>query len=299
MNIMKKSPLKTHEFYRERVNSQLNLFLSSIQSTSSSKNRLIDIMKYSALAGGKRFRPMLTYTVASLFDVAIEKVDSCACAIELIHIYSLIHDDLPAMDDDDIRHNQPTSHKVFGEAQAILSGDGLQALAFQVISNDSRLNDETKVKLLSILSESSYKMAEGQSIDLSIVSQKVEIDLLNEMHQKKTGALLSCAINFGAILNDTSDKDLSVLEAFSNKIGLAYQVQDDVLDVTTSDDILGKRQNSDSTKNKPSYPSIIGIDESIKNFKKLYQDALDELSLLSVDAEPLRKITTELLSRSY
>ena len=299
MNIMKKSPLKTHEFYRERVNSQLNLFFSSIQSTSSSKNRLNDIMKYSALAGGKRFRPILTYTVASLYDVVIEKVDSCACAIELIHIYSLIHDDLPAMDDDDIRHNQPTSHKVFGEAQAILSGDGLQALAFQVICNDSLLHDETKVKLLSMLSESSYKMAEGQSIDLSIVSQKVDIDLLNEMHQKKTGALLSCAINFGAILNDTSDKDLSVLEVFSNKIGLAYQVQDDVLDVTTSDDILGKRQNSDSTKNKPSYPSIIGVDESIKIFKELYQDALDELSHLSVDAAPLRTITRELMSRSY
>lgn len=296
---MKKSPLKTHEFYRERVNSQLNLFLSSIQSTSSSKNRLNDIMKYSALAGGKRFRPILTYTVASLYDVAIEKVDSCACGIELIHIYSLIHDDLPAMDDDDIRHNQPTSHKVFGEAQAILSGDGLQALAFQVICNDSLLHDETKVKLLSMLSESSYKMAEGQSIDLSIVSQKVDIDLLDEMHQKKTGALLSCAINFGAILNDTSDKDLSVLEVFSNKIGLAYQVQDDVLDVTTSDDILGKRQNSDSTKNKPSYPSIIGIDESIKIFKELYQEAFDELSLLSVDPEPLRHITRELMSRSY
>lgn len=299
MNIMKKSPLKTHEFYRERVNSQLNLFLSSIQSTSSSKSRLNDIMKYSALSGGKRFRPILAYTVASLYDVAIEKVDSCACAIELIHIYSLIHDDLPAMDDDDIRHNQPTSHKVFGEAQAILSGDGLQALAFQVICNDSMLDDDTKVKLICLLSESSYKMAEGQSIDLSIVSQKVDIDLLNEMHQKKTGALLSCAINFGAILNDTSEKDLSVLEAFSKKIGLAYQVQDDVLDVTTSDVILGKRQNSDSTKNKPSYPAIIGIDESIKIFKELYQEAFNELSLLSVDAEPLRQITRELMSRSY
>ena len=299
MNIMKKSHLKTHEFYRERVNSNLNIFLSSIQSTSSSKNHLIEIMKYSALAGGKRFRPILTYTVASLYNIAIEKVDSCACAIELIHIYSLIHDDLPAMDDDDIRHNQPTSHKVFGEAQAILSGDGLQALAFQVICSDSLLHDETKVKLLSLLSESSYKMAEGQSIDLSIVSQKVDIDLLNEMHQKKTGALLSCAINFGAILNDTSDKDLSILDVFSNKIGLAYQVQDDVLDVTTSDDILGKRQNSDSTKNKPSYPSIIGIDESIKIFNELYHDALDELSLLSVDAAPLKKITRELMSRSY
>ena len=299
MNIMKKSPLKTHEFYRERVNSQLNLFLSSIQSTSSSKNRLNDIMKYSALAGGKRFRPILTYAVASLYDVAIEKVDSCACAIELIHIYSLIHDDLPAMDDDDIRHNQPTSHKVYGEAQAILAGDALQALAFQVISNDPLLDDEIKVKLLGLLSESSYKMAEGQSIDLSIVSQNVELDLLNDMHKKKTGALLGCAINFGALLNNTSDKDLSILESFSSNIGLAYQVQDDVLDVTTSDKILGKRQNSDSKKNKPSYPSIIGINESIEIFKNLYQMALDEITLLSVDAEPLRIITKQLMNRTY
>jgi len=299
MNIMKRDRLKTHDFYRERVNSQLKRFLDSIQSTSSSKDRLIDIMKYSAMASGKRFRPILTYTVASLYDVTIEKVDSCACAIELIHIYSLIHDDLPAMDDDDIRHNQPTSHKVYGEAQAILAGDALQALAFQVISNDQLLDYETKVKLLGLLSESSYKMAEGQSIDLSIVSQNVELDLLNDMHKKKTGALLGCAINFGALLNNTSNKDLSILESFSSNIGLAYQVQDDVLDVTTSDKILGKLQNSDSKKNKPSYPSIIGIDESIKIFKNLYQKALDEITLLSVDAEPLRIITKQLMNRTY
>ena len=299
MNIMKRDRLKTHDFYRERVNSKLKRFLDSIQSTSSSKNHLKDIMKYSALASGKRFRPILTYTVASLYNVAIEKIDSCACAIELIHIYSLIHDDLPAMDDDDIRHNQPTSHKVYGEAQAILAGDALQALAFQVICNDPLLDYETKVKVLGLLSESSYKMAEGQSIDLSIVSQNVELDLLNDMHKKKTGALLSCAINFGALLNDTSDKDLSILESFSSNIGLAYQVQDDVLDVTTSDEILGKRQNSDSEKNKPSYPSIIGIDESIEIFKNLYQKALDETTLLSVNAEPLRVITRQLMNRTY
>ena len=296
---MKRGLLKTHDFYRDRVNSYLKHFLDSIQSTSFSKDRLKDIMKYSALASGKRFRPILTYTVASLYNVAIEKVDSCACAIELIHIYSLIHDDLPAMDDDDIRHNQPTSHKVFGEAQAILSGDGLQALAFQVICNDELLDDETKVKLIGLLSESSYKMAEGQSIDLSIVSQNVELDLLNYMHKKKTGALIGCAINFGALLNDTSDKDLSILESFSSNIGLAYQVQDDVLDVTTSDEILGKRQNSDSEKNKPSYPSIIGIDESIGIYKELYKKALDEITLLSVDAEPLRIITKQLMNRTY
>jgi len=256
-------------------------------------------MKYSALAGGKRFRPILTYTVANLFDVQIEKVDSCACAIELIHIYSLIHDDLPAMDDDDIRHNQPTSHKVFGEAQAILAGDGLQALAFQIICDDLLIDSAIKIKLLSLLSTSSYAMAEGQSIDLSIVSQKVDLELLNSMHKKKTGALLNCAIKFGALLNTTSNKDLSILESYSNKIGLAYQVQDDVLDVITSDEVLGKRQNSDSIKNKPSYPAIIGVDESIKTFESLYKEAMNELSLLSVDAEPLRLITEDLMRRSY
>ena len=139
----------------------------------------------------------------------------------------------------------------------------------------------------------------GQSIDLSIVSQNVELDLLNDMHKKKTGALLGCAINFGALLNDTSDKDLSILESFSSNIGLAYQVQDDVLDVTTSDAILGKRQNSDSEKNKPSYPSIIGIDKSTEIFKNHYQKALDETTLLSVNAEPLRLITRQLMNRTY
>ena len=295
---MMKSPLETNDYYRERVNSQLNLFLNSIQSNK--EHCLKDIMKYSALAGGKRFRPILTYTVANLFDVNLEKVDSCACAIELIHIYSLIHDDLPAMDDDDIRHNQPTSHKVFGEAQAILAGDGLQALAFDVICNDPLIHSSLKIKLLSLLSASSYSMAEGQSIDLSIVSQNVDLEILNNMHKKKTGALLNCAIKFGALLNDNiSDKDLSVLSSFSSQIGLAYQVQDDVLDVTTSDEILGKRQNSDSSKNKPSYPSIIGIDESIEVFESLYKKAMIELSQLSVDAEPLRLITKKMMSRSY
>ena len=297
---MKKSPLETHDFYRERVNSQLDIFLSSLASSKSSKNQLKDIIRYSVLAGGKRFRPILTYTVANLFDVKLEKVDSCACAIELIHIYSLIHDDLPSMDNDDIRHNQPTSHKVFGEAQAILAGDGIQALAFDIICKDPLIQSSVKIKLLSLLSGSSYSMAEGQSIDLSNVSQNVDLDILNNMHKKKTGALLNCAIKFGALLNeDVSNKDLSILSFFSSQIGLAYQVQDDVLDVTTADEILGKRQNSDSSKNNPSYPSIIGIDESIKIFESLYEKAMEGLSQLSVDAEPLKLITQKLMNRSY
>ena len=291
--------MEIHDQYRERVNSRLEGYLSSIPTSSNCSSELKDIMKYSVLAGGKRFRPILTYTVAGLFDSEFEKVDSSACAIELIHIYSLIHDDLPAMDDDDIRHNQPASHKVFGEAQAILAGDGLQALAFHIISSDPLVHSSIKIRLLELLSSSSYAMAEGQSIDLSVVSKKVDLNVLDQMHQKKTGALLNCAIKFGALLTDASEKDLSIFESFSNHVGLAYQVQDDVLDVTTSDEVLGKRQNSDAVKNKPSYPAIIGLDKSIKTFENLYQGALDELSHLSADSEPLRLLTKRLMKRAF
>mgnify|MGYP001571915259 FL=1 len=296
---MKKSLLKIHDQYRERVNSFLDSFLSSIPSSPNSDIELRDVMKYSVLAGGKRFRPILTYTVASLYDSEIEKADSCASAIELIHIYSLIHDDLPSMDNDDIRHNQPSNHKVFGEAQAILAGDGLQALAFSLISNDPLINADTKIKLLELMAKSSYAMAEGQSIDLSVVSKKVDLNILNKMHQKKTGALLNCSIKFGALLHNASENDLSILESFASHLGLAYQIQDDVLDVTTSDEVLGKRQNSDAVKNKPSYPSIIGLNESIKTFENLYQNAQEELSHLSVDCGPLSLLTTRLMNRSY
>ena len=299
ITITKKNLLKIHDQYRERVNSYLNIYLSSIPSSSNSNMELKNIMKYSVLAGGKRFRPILTYTVASLYDSEIEKADSSASAIELIHIYSLIHDDLPAMDDDDIRHNQPANHKVFGEAQAILAGDGLQALAFSLISNDPLINADTKIKLLELMAKSSYAMAEGQSIDLSVVSKKVDLNILNKMHQKKTGALLNCSIKFGALLNHASENDLSILESFASHLGLAYQIQDDVLDVTTSDEVLGKRQNSDAVKNKPSYPSIIGLNESIKTFENLYQNAQEELSHLSVDCWPLSLLTTRLMNRSY
>jgi len=291
--------LKIHDQYRERVNSFLDSFLSFIPSSPNSDIELRDVMKYSVLAGGKRFRPILTYTVASLYDSEIEKADSCASAIELIHIYSLIHDDLPAMDDDDIRHNQPANHKVFGEAQAILAGDGLQALAFSLISNDPLINADTKIKLLELMAKSSYSMAEGQSIDLSVVSKKVDLNILNKMHQKKTGALLNCSIKFGALLNHASENDLSILESFASHLGLAYQIQDDVLDVTTSDEVLGKRQNSDAVKNKPSYPSIIGLNESIKTFENLYQSALDELTQLSVESKPLRLLTKRLMNRAF
>jgi len=257
-------------------------------------------MSYSVLAGGKRFRPILTYTTASLYDIDLIKVDACACAIEFIHIYSLIHDDLPAMDNDDMRHNQPSSHKTFGEAQAILAGDGLQALAFEVLSRDESIQLAIQIELLKLLAISAYEMADGQSIDLSVVSKKVDIEFLNNMHKKKTGSLISCAVKFGALLNTNIDsKDIDILDSYSNNIGLAYQIQDDVLDVSSTEEVLGKRQNSDSVKDKPTYPAILGLDKSIRIYKDLYKEAMEEISNLSVNEETLKKLTEKLMQRDF
>ena len=300
ITIAKKSPLKIFDTYRERVNTKLKAYLSSTYSASNQQSELNKVMSYSVLAGGKRFRPILTYTTTSLYDIDLAKADASACAIEFIHIYSLIHDDLPAMDDDDMRHNQPSSHKTFGEAQAILAGDGLQALAFEVLSRDELIAPDIRIELLKILSISAYKMAEGQSIDLSIVSKTVDIELLNQMHQKKTGSLISCAVKFGALLNTNIDsKDIDILDSYSNNIGLAYQIQDDVLDVSSTEEVLGKRQNSDSVKDKPTYPAILGLDESIKVYQDLYKKSIDEISSLSVNEKPLRKLTEKLMKRDF
>ena len=292
--------MKIFDTYRERVNTKLKAYLSSTYSASNQQSELNKVMSYSVLAGGKRFRPILTYTITSLYDIDLAKADASACAIEFIHIYSLIHDDLPAMDDDDMRHNQPSSHKTFGEAQAILAGDGLQALAFEVLSRDELIAPDIRIELLKILSISAYKMAEGQSIDLSIVSKIVDIELLNQMHQKKTGSLISCAVKFGALLNTNIDsKDIDILDSYSNNIGLAYQIQDDVLDVSSTEEVLGKRQNSDSVKDKPTYPAILGLDKSMRVYKDLYKEAMEDISGLSVNEETLRKLTEKLMQRAF
>jgi|TARA_B100000929_G_scaffold125099_1_gene99097 farnesyl diphosphate synthase/geranylgeranyl diphosphate synthase type II len=284
----------TFEIYRNRVDDYLNTLLTR-------QNALNESMRYSVLAGGKRFRPILTYTTASLFDVEPRQVDACAAAIELIHIYSLIHDDLPAMDDDDMRHNQSSSHKIFGEGQAILVGDGLQALAFEVLSGAENIMPGTRIKLLNLLASSAFDMADGQSIDLSVVSMNIDVDFLNSLHLKKTGALLDCAVKFGALLVEPQidNKDIDILSLFSEKIGLAYQIQDDVLDVLGSDESLGKRQNSDLKKGKPTYPSVIGIEKSSKAYKDLYEEGIEELGELSRNAGALINLTNKIMHRNY
>ena len=296
----KKSPLKIFDIYRERVNTKLKIYFSSVYSESIQKSKLNNVITYSVLAGGKRFRPILTYTTANLYDIDLIKADTCACAIELIHVYSLIHDDLPAMDNDDMRHNQPSTHKTFGEAQAILAGDALQTLAFEVLSRNNSIEPDIRIKLIRLLAISAYEMAVGQSIDLSVVSKEVSVEFLNNMHQKKTGSLISCAVRFGALLNgNITLNDIDILDSYSHNIGLAYQIQDDVLEISSTEEILGKRQNSDLEKGKPTYPSIIGLNDSIRVHKDLYKEAIEEISGLSVNAEPLRKLTERLMQRDF
>lgn len=279
--------------YTERINKKLDECLIS-------QGSLTKSMRYSVLSGGKRFRPILTYAVANTFSTDLNRADSSACAVELIHAYSLIHDDLPAMDDDDTRHNQPACHRKFGEAQAILTGDGLQALAFETLVNDHNISSEMRIKLLQTLTHASFEMAEGQSIDLSVVSQVIDIKTLKNMHRKKTGALLNCSIKLGALLSDQCNKkDFEILDDFSADIGLAYQIQDDVLDVLTPQSILGKKQNSDVDKNKPTYPALLGLKESQKTFQKLYDQAQERLEALSVNADELQALAAQLHAREF
>ncbi len=279
--------------YTQRVNQHLDEYLST-------QGSLTETMRYSVLSGGKRFRPILTYAVANTFGTALNLANSSACAVELIHAYSLIHDDLPAMDDDDIRHNQPACHKQFGEAQAILAGDGLQALAFEVLTNDDGLSTEVRIALLQALTHAAFEMAEGQSIDLSVVSKIIDIETLQNMHRKKTGALLSCSVKLGALVSSQCrTEDRQILDGFAQDIGLAYQVQDDVLDVLTPEGVLGKKQHSDADKNKPTYPALLGLDKATKTYQQLYQQAFKKLEKLSVDADELYNLTEQLQSRKF
>ena len=278
--------------YVARVNTKLDYYLTT-------QGSLTEAMRYSVLEGGKRFRPILAYCVADMFGSNLEQVDSSSCAVEFIHAYSLIHDDLPAMDDDDIRHNQPSCHKRFDEAQAILAGDGLQALAFEVLVNDPLLDSQIKIELLSTLTHAAFEMAEGQAIDLSIVNRTVDIGLLESMHRKKTGALLSCAVDLGAVVAQCSEKDRHTLKIFSQATGLAYQIQDDVLDVEAPVGVLGKQQHSDSEKNKPTYPAIIGLQASKEAYQALYLQAIECLNELSVDAQLLQLLTQKLQTRTF
>jgi len=203
-----------------------------IPSEQTEPSRLYQAVRHSIFAGGKRFRPALVFAVGRVFDVPEEKLFRVASAIEMLHTYSLIHDDLPAMDDDDLRRGRPTCHKKFGEATAILAGDILQSLAFKIIADDENLSEKTKVKLISGLAVSAAKMVDGQQFDLDAEGEKISVEKLENIHRNKTGAMISFSAGASAIIADVSENELNAAANYAAKLGLLFQVTDDLLDVT-------------------------------------------------------------------
>lgn len=262
--------------------------------------RLHEAMRYSTLNGGKRIRALLCYATAYLLDIDKPVIDNLASSVELIHAYSLIHDDLPAMDDDDLRRGKPSCHKAFDEATAILAGDGLQALAFKVIV-DSDGSAQHKVHALSELAHasSSRGMVGGQAIDLSFVQQEVSVAELENMHIHKTGALICASVTMCAGLSlATSDKNYNSLKHFAECVGLAFQVQDDILDESGSTELLGKTSGKDKLAGKPTYASLLGLKGAKQFASDLHDDAINSLSHFDQRADYLREIARFTVSRS-
>lgn len=287
--------------YREKVDERLNQILSG---TSAPSVKLREAMTYSVLLGGKRVRPILTIATGTSFGAKLEDCLDVAAAVELIHAYSLIHDDLPSMDDDDLRRGQPTCHIAFDEATAILAGDALQTLAFETIAESkSSLAEKTRLAQLKTLLRASGEqgMVGGQAIDLHSVGQTLNIDELQNMHRLKTGALIDASVRLGALCAETHDaQDLANLAQFSNAIGLAFQIQDDILDVTSDTATLGKQQGADAELNKPTYPALLGLEGAKVKLQTTYDSALDALnSITSADTSPLEQIANYIIARSF
>jgi geranylgeranyl pyrophosphate synthase len=266
--------------------------------------RLHEAMRYSVLGGGKRIRPALLFATARTLGLTEDQVEAAACAIELIHVYSLVHDDLPAMDDDDLRRGRPTCHKAFDEATAILVGDALQPLAFQLLARDSALpaSPAIRIRLVDLLSEASgtFGMAGGQAIDLAVQGQQPNIEQVEDMHARKTGAVIRASVLMAAECVPQLDARLYAgLNDFAAAIGLAFQIQDDLLDVLGDVSILGKATGADRERDKPTHPAIIGIEASQARVNLLHREALDALEPFGESAEPLRLLANWLLSRRY
>jgi geranylgeranyl pyrophosphate synthase len=261
---------------------------------------LFAAMRYSVFNGGKRLRPALCFAAADAVGGRDGNTAMVAAAVEMIHAYSLIHDDLPAMDDDDLRRGKPTCHIQYDEATAILAGDGLQALAFGQLTQLQNLPAETIVELLSLLAKHSNSMVAGQAIDLAATGQKLDLEQLKIMHGHKTGALIEASVLMGAMATGRANNEqLNALKAFAKTIGLAFQIQDDILDVESSTEQLGKQQGSDIANDKSTYTSILGLEPARQQAAELYQESMASLDLFGEDAEPLRCIASFIVNRAY
>ena len=264
--------------------------------------RLHEAMRYAVLNGGKRVRPLLVYTAGECLGVEVNKLDVPAMAIELLHAFSLVHDDLPAMDDDDLRRGKPTVHRQFDEATAILAADALQPLAFHTIAASTVLDDRETRELAKLISVAcgSHGMTGGQAIDLASEGEDLSVAELTEMHSLKTGALIHAAAMSPCYLTNHMPADQrSAMEKFSRDIGLAFQIRDDILDVTGQTDIIGKPAGSDQSMNKATWPSVFGMGESIRRCDELLESAMQQLAVFGHSAEPLRLLAHFIVKRIH
>jgi farnesyl diphosphate synthase len=264
--------------------------------------RLHEAMRYAVLGQGKRVRPILVYATGYVTGVEGRALDGPASAVELVHAYSLVHDDLPSMDNDDLRRGRPTCHRAFDEATAILAGDALQALAFRVLAHDPeiRTTPSQRLEMIDTLAHAcgSRGMAGGQAIDLEAVGRELNLAELENMHIHKTGALIRASVKLGALSQPDIDRDLlAKLDHYAKCIGLAFQVQDDILDVEGHTKILGKPQGSDIARNKPTYPNLLGLEGARQAAAELYHEAVESLATLGQAAEPLRWIADYIIQR--
>jgi farnesyl diphosphate synthase len=287
------------EEYQHRVDAALDQWLPVVDVN---PMRLHQAMRYAALAPGKRVRPILVYATASALDIPLGRVDGAATAVEIIHAYSLIHDDLPAMDDDDLRRGRPTCHREFDEATAILAGDALQALAFYILSHDPQMTEDASSRLQMIeklsLFSGSRGMAGGQAIDLAAVGNSLNIAELETMHIHKTGALIRTCVQLAALsTNSLNETQFKALDSYAKNIGLSFQIQDDILDVTGDTATLGKTQGADKALNKPTFPSVIGLQASYEKAQELHQQALQALLIFGEEADILRYISAWFVER--
>ena len=287
------------ESYRQRIEQVLDRCLAL---PDAGTERLRDAMRYSTLGGGKRLRPALVYLTGESLGAPLTDLDAPAAAVELIHVYSLVHDDLPAMDDDDLRRGRPTCHRAFDEATAILVGDALQALAFSVLADGPAGNISPAVRLSMIRTlahaAGTAGMAGGQAVDLAAVGQVLTVDAIENMHRRKTGALIQGSVLLGAIgAGIGSGPQYEALQLFGAEIGLAFQIQHDILDVEGDTAVLGKSTGADAAHSKPTYPSTVGLDAARARARDLRDRAVVALAPLGIRSAPLLELAQFVVSR--
>jgi farnesyl diphosphate synthase len=294
------STLPNLALFQQRINDFLAQKLNVLPIND---QRLHDAMKYGLLIGGKRMRPYLSYITGTTLGANLNDIDAIAAALECIHAYSLLHDDLPAMDDDDLRRGQPTCHKAFDEATAILAGDALQTLAFDILANHQFINvsDSKKIKLIQLLSYASgYQgMCGGQALDLAATNHAIDLPALERLHSLKTGALLkACILMACHCATDVSNETMAKLSEYADCVGLAYQVRDDIIDITSSEQELGKPAGSDLAAHKSTYPSLLGLTQAQEKADQLYKQSLQALHDLPYNTQNLSNFATFIVHRT-